>query len=126
MIGGGSEDGLSDALDMMLFEELENGTVGSEFDKVKPVSHGYVFDGMYSVGDQISMQGKVISSYFFDQDGHFAGVAILDPRSMEEVRYVPEGLKDLSVMHADKETWEYFSSMRVIGFRTGKRCHNES
>ena len=122
MMGGGMDDDL----DMLLMEDLQNDNVESQFDTIKPVSHGYAFDGMYSVGDQISLQGKVISSYFFDQDGHFAGVAILDALSMEEVRYVPEGMKNLTVLHADKEVYENHSSMRVVGFRTGKRCHNES
>lgn len=79
---------------------------------------------MYNKGTVIPMKSRVISSFLFDQQGHFAGLVILDSTTGETEQIVsqsqPKG--KLSEVIVDKEILESARHTRVVGFRTSKRC----
>ena len=49
---------------------------------IEPVHHGHKFDNMFKRATKVSLGSqKVISSLYFDQQGVFAGLTILDTES---------------------------------------------
>ena len=79
---------------------------------------------MNSSGDQISLEGKSISTYFFDKNGHFCGFALIDNISGAEEKFVPNDLWTKAIK-VDYKMLEGHQHTRLIGFRTGKRCHTD-
>ena len=107
--------------------ELANEGLPTEdmfFPRLEPTIHGYDFDGMYDEDEAINLKGKMISTYFFDQDGHFAGVTVMDPSTGQKEYHVPINVESLQALLVDQEILDASPSTRIIGFRTGKECHS--
>ena len=93
--------------------------------RVMPTKHGYEFRNMYNRDEVISLRRRVISALFFDQDGHFAGLSLIDIDTMEKEYHVPVNVEKLTAYLVDDEIEYNYDTTRLIGFRTGKRCRGE-
>ena len=83
-MAGGDPEKQKEILDM--FDEMPG---------IPPTAHGHQFEGMFDKFDWLDLKGKVIGTYFFDQDGHFAGITLLDPVTGAKDYHVPINVESL-------------------------------
>lgn len=84
--------------------------------------HGYDFENMYNDDRDISMINQVIKEYYFDYQGHFIGLTLLDVVLGKYTKIVPSNLLIASSKEDHSDMVDSYGHTRLIGFRTTKPC----
>jgi len=80
---------------------------------------------MFAAEERISLKNKVISTFYFDDNGRFAGLRTYDVRTKafeEHHAALPYDMLHLLAGKDDQILMNSYDNTRLVGFRTKKTC----
>ena len=90
------------------------------------MTHGYDFKDMYRQDEYIKMKHKALTGFYHDKSSNIIGYQLYDivTKHLTDYQFAPfEDYSDYTLMPIEAELIEAHETTRLVGFRSGKKCH---